>query len=79
VLTIYNFPGLCLANLETLRAYFPVGTVMAIREPWMTTSGETSFAFIRVDSPSDVAFLEPSDPLLDEIVWKTTPSLFSHP
>jgi hypothetical protein len=57
-----------------LNAYFPPGTVMAIWEPWlkMSGSGNTRNVFIRVDAPSDVIMLDPSDTILQEITWKYT-------
>ena len=78
--SVYNFPGLYLAESRTLRAYFPVGTVMAIREPWMRFSSllSTSTGFIRVDSPSDIIFLEPSNPILADVKWSTSPHVYHH-
>ena len=32
-ISVYNFSGLFLAESQTFEAYFPMGTVMAIREP----------------------------------------------
>jgi hypothetical protein len=80
-ISVYNFPGLFLAEPQTLEAYFPVGTVMAIREPWMRLSSllSTSTGFIRVDSPSDIIFLEPSNPILADVKWSTSPHVYHHP
>lgn len=80
---VTHFPGLFLANSESLEAHFPLGTVMAIREPRMElcdgsgglTSKECS---IKVESPSDIVFLEPSDPILADVTWGTTPSVYRH-
>lgn len=81
LVTVYNFPGLFQANLEMLNAYFPIGTVMAIREPWMKMSGAVSHpeAFIRIDAPSDIIFLEPSHALLQGQQWKNSPNIYHYP
>jgi len=71
---VYNFPGLFLAEAKTLEAYFAVGTVMAIREPRMRFS--SSNGFIRIDSPSDIIFLEPSNPILADVKWNTSPYVY---
>jgi hypothetical protein len=80
LVSLYNFPGLFLADLKVLNAHFPIGTVMAIREPWMKMSAASSHpsAFIRVDSPSDIVILEPSHPTLHAIRWKTLPVVYRH-
>jgi hypothetical protein len=80
LLTLYNFPGLFLANAKVLDAHFPIGTVMAIREPWMKipSTGSYQNTIIRVDSPSDVVILEPSNPVLRGVRWQTTPIVYRH-
>jgi hypothetical protein len=80
LLTIYNLPGLFQANLKVLNAHFPIGTVIAIREPWMKMSSATIHpdAFIRVDSPSDIVILEPSNNILQNIRWKTSPAIYRY-
>jgi hypothetical protein len=80
LVSLYNFPGLFLADMKVLEAYFPIGTVMVIREPWMKMSSATSHpsAFIRVDSPSDIVILEPSHPALHTVRWKTSPVVYRH-
>jgi hypothetical protein len=80
LLTLYNFPGLFLANHEVLEAHFPIGTVLAIREPWMKfpSASSSQNSIIRVDSPSDILILEPSNPIIQGIRWKTTPTIYRH-
>jgi len=80
LVSLYNFPGLFLADLKVLEAHFPIGTVMAIREPWMKMSSTSSHPspFIRVDSPSDIVILEPSHPTLHAVRWKTSPFVYRH-
>ena len=47
--SLYNFLGLFLADLEVLKAHFPIGMVTAIREPWVNISAASSHpsAFVR--------------------------------
>jgi hypothetical protein len=80
LLTLYNFPGLFLANHKVLEAHFPVGTVLAIREPWMKFPSASSHqhSIIRVDSPSDILILEPSNPIIQDTRWKTAPTIYRH-
>ncbi|KAN0062810.1 hypothetical protein ACQY0O_004630 [Thecaphora frezii] len=76
-------PNLHLAGTD-LDAHLPVGTVLAIREPFISQNhfgkggpalGGKSVPGIRVDTPSDVHIVDGLDPndaqLLDGIVWKT--------
>ncbi|KIY67795.1 hypothetical protein CYLTODRAFT_490357 [Cylindrobasidium torrendii FP15055 ss-10] len=70
----YNLPGLFQASLSTLDAHFPVGTILAIREPWMkraTVVGSRSNTMIRVDSPSDIIFPTSNADILEGIRWRT--------
>src|SRR5882762_3055655 len=80
LLTLYNFPGLFLASAKALQAHFPVGVVMAIREPWMKLPivSRLQNAIIRVDSPSDIIILEPSNVVARAVKWKTTPTIYRH-
>ena len=80
LVSLYNFPGLFLADSKVLQAHFPIGTVIAIREPWTQMSDASSHPsdFIRVDSPSDIVILEPSHPTLHAVQWKTSPTVYRH-
>jgi hypothetical protein len=80
LISIYNFPSLFLADLKVLQAHFPIGTVMAICEPWMQMSDASSYPsdFIKVNSPSDIVILEPSHPTLHAVQWKTSPTVYHH-
>jgi tetratricopeptide (TPR) repeat protein len=74
ILTIDNYPGLFQANISTLEDQFPCGTVVAVREPWMKLSMSEHWAFVRVDSPSDIMILGNTDPLGQPIIWATAPT-----
>jgi tetratricopeptide (TPR) repeat protein len=71
ILAIDNYPGLFQANVKVLDDQFPCGIVIAIREPWMKLSMSEYWAFVRVDSPSDILILGESDPLGEPIIWAT--------
>jgi len=58
------------AGLEEVDAVFPVGTILAIREPYLKNSLQSDNSFVRVDSPSDVIFLYPGDSIVEHITWK---------
>ena len=69
-LSFYNYPTLFYAKQGDLDALLPLGTILLIREPTYKMSLSAPTAFIRVDSPSDVVFLEKDDPVLRDIQWK---------
>lgn len=71
-LAIYNFPGLFQASENLLSAYFPLGQLLLIREPWMKQPGVAhGSSIIRVDSPTDVVFLSGNEPVARDAVWDT--------
>lgn len=37
------------------------GTVLIIKEPWLRYASQSQAASIRVDSPTDVIFVDPTD------------------
>ncbi|HEV7736788.1 MAG TPA: hypothetical protein VGO47_05365, partial [Chlamydiales bacterium] len=71
LLTIYNFPLPFFADAQELDGIFPIGTLLAIREPYLKTSLlDASRTFIRVDSPTDIIFFNDQSNLLQDVVWK---------
>ncbi|KZT37527.1 hypothetical protein SISSUDRAFT_841212 [Sistotremastrum suecicum HHB10207 ss-3] len=70
--SIYNLPGLFQISDEAiLKAYIPEGQIFLIREPWAKLDGSLTTRFLRIDSPSDLVFLDATDPLLQNKSWKT--------
>ncbi|KDQ15101.1 hypothetical protein BOTBODRAFT_174271 [Botryobasidium botryosum FD-172 SS1] len=69
-LSIYNYPGTRLAPANVLDTIFPMGAILAIREPYLGIGLYNSDPFIHVNSPSDIVFIKPSDSILDGICWK---------
>lgn len=68
-LDLYNFP---LPGVETgpdLDALFPLGQHLVVREPTFKGDYLRHAARLRVDSPTDIVFLEPNNLLLAEIEW----------
>lgn len=54
-----------------LEEWLPLGTLFAIREPTFKTNMDGTSSMVRVDSPTDVVFLQPNDPLLANVKWST--------
>ncbi|PVG03758.1 SET domain-containing protein [Serendipita vermifera] len=75
LMTLYNFPGTCGARGRELDTLFPMYTIMAIREPYLEIQNKKIYdrPIIHVECPSDIVFLEPSDPILENVSWKTGP------
>ena len=70
-LSIYNFPSTFNCDLKHVDALFPLGTVVAIREPTFKAPLQGIRPIIRVDSPTDIIFVTPDSPLLHDAVWQT--------
>ena len=70
LLCLYNIPSMLNAGLAEVDAIFPVGTILAIREPYLKNSLQSNNSHVRVDSPSDVVFLYPGDRIIEHIPWK---------
>ncbi|KAG8909175.1 hypothetical protein FRC01_007094 [Tulasnella sp. 417] len=72
MISLYNYPGTIGAKIDALDALFPLGTVLAIKEPTLKTSAaEGSVPHVRVDCPSDVIRLTSEDPLSSRTTWRT--------
>ncbi|KAG8990512.1 hypothetical protein FRB90_001735 [Tulasnella sp. 427] len=72
MVSLYNYPGTIGAKLDLLDTLFPLGTILAIKEPTLKTSAAGGSApHIRVDCPSDVVRLMSEHPLLLKIKWRT--------
>ncbi|KIY67773.1 hypothetical protein CYLTODRAFT_490336 [Cylindrobasidium torrendii FP15055 ss-10] len=70
---VYNLPELFQASLPVLESHYPVGTVLAIREPWMKKSGMGGTnMMLRVDSSSDIIILSPTSSISSDAQWSTT-------
>ncbi|GAA5823886.1 hypothetical protein JCM11251_003331 [Rhodosporidiobolus azoricus] len=52
-----------------LDSLFPIGQVLVVKEPLLRTSSRNGDPVLRADSPSDVVFLQPHDPLLVCVKW----------
>lgn len=76
--SVYNYP---LHGIETgpdLDALFAPGTILIVREPTFKMNQNNTATLIRVDSPTDMQVVTPSDPLVASIRW-TTGSPASNP
>lgn len=70
-LSIYNFPSTLECNLKHVDTLFPLGAVLVIREPTFKAPLQGIRPIIRVDSPTDITFVVPDNPLLRDVTWKT--------
>ncbi|GAA5946983.1 hypothetical protein JCM10213_002922 [Rhodosporidiobolus nylandii] len=81
---IYHFPVHGVKTGPDLDALFPLGQVLAIKEPTFKMNPSNTSALIRVDSPADVVFLSQNSPFLRDVEWKTPnparllPASFDH-
>ncbi|GAA6059916.1 hypothetical protein JCM10212_005299 [Sporobolomyces blumeae] len=71
VLSLYNYPLHGVDTGPDLNAVFPIGTILAIREPTFKTSQTGDSCLVRVDSPSDLHVLSPNDPFISNVPWAT--------
>ncbi|KDQ08784.1 hypothetical protein BOTBODRAFT_558663 [Botryobasidium botryosum FD-172 SS1] len=69
-ITIYNYPGTRRTQSHALEAIFPVGSVLAIREPLLIPLESDTSAQIYVYSPSDIVFVRPDDRILAGVTWR---------
>ncbi|PVG03751.1 hypothetical protein CPB86DRAFT_778842 [Serendipita vermifera] len=71
MVSLYNFPGTLTATGVELDTIFPLFSVIAIREPLVKMALAGSDSHIRIDSPSDIIFIKPSDPISKRSSWTT--------
>ena len=76
--SVYNYPFSLDASASEIDTIFPIGTVLAIREPTYKLSVTASLPMIRVNSPSDVVFIDDYPGCLPGRSWSFRP-LTSHP
>ncbi len=70
-LSIYNFPSTFDCNLKHVDTLFPLGAILAIREPTFKAPLQGIRPIIRIDSPTDITFVVPGSPLLYDVTWQT--------
>ncbi|KAG8903324.1 hypothetical protein FRB99_003427 [Tulasnella sp. 403] len=71
LVSLYGYPGTLGASMRTLDALFPLGYVLAIKEPYMKEMASGGGAHIRVDCASDLLFIHTDHPSLEGVQWKT--------
>ena len=70
-LKLHNFVPLLEANRGELDIDLPVGTNLIIAEPsYYTDPNGTGLPYILVESPSDVTYYDPDDPMVTVVTWK---------
>ncbi|THH05390.1 hypothetical protein EW145_g4834 [Phellinidium pouzarii] len=70
-LAIYNYPCTLDASPEETDELFPIGTILAIREPTYKLAAGDGVPMIRVDSPSDIVFISAKSRFLQGVRWAT--------
>ncbi|KAI9005351.1 hypothetical protein BC832DRAFT_557172 [Gaertneriomyces semiglobifer] len=72
-LAVYNYPILPVAlgrpTLRDIDAAFPLHSIIAIKEPFLKMAASGDTPMIRIDSPTDLKFVSPFDPLVKGIAW----------
>ena len=58
--------------MDVTDVMFPIGTILAIREPFYKFSANAEMPIIRVDAPSDIVVVDPRSPLLRGVSWSTS-------
>lgn len=71
-ISIYNYPLNNARTGQLLDDIFPLGAILAIREPNYKMAASGPSTLIRVDSPTDIIFLHPLDPLVKDVKWSRT-------
>lgn len=74
-LWLYNFPTTYDCKQEYLDALFPIGTILAIREPTLNAPAQGRCSTIGIDSPSDIILIDRFDDILNDITWSSGRSL----
>ncbi|GAA6024401.1 hypothetical protein JCM11491_003539 [Sporobolomyces phaffii] len=67
--SLYNYPLYGHDTGPDLNALFPLGTILVVREPMFKMNQNNSGPLVRVDSPSDIRVVAPTDPLVASIRW----------
>ncbi|GAA6013669.1 hypothetical protein JCM10207_004811 [Rhodosporidiobolus poonsookiae] len=68
-LGVYNCPHHGINTGSDLDALFPLGQILAFREPTFKPDQSGQGQLLRADSPSDIVFLRPDHPLLRDVHW----------
>ncbi|KDQ61214.1 hypothetical protein JAAARDRAFT_77211 [Jaapia argillacea MUCL 33604] len=71
VLALYSYPRTENVTVEYLDGLLPIGTILAIREPYFRPATQGPNPIIRVDSPTDLVFLDSSSEYLRGVTWRT--------
>ncbi|TCD69091.1 hypothetical protein EIP91_008733 [Steccherinum ochraceum] len=69
MLAVYRYPTTLDCTEEQADAIFPIGTILAVREPCYRLPPSGKVPYVRVDAPSDIVFLGPDSALLNDVSW----------
>jgi tetratricopeptide (TPR) repeat protein len=71
LVNLSNFPYADRMSNTELDTVFALNTVIAIREPYPRQADVGDQCDLTIQSPSDIVFLGPDDPIVEGISWKT--------
>ncbi|GAA5939424.1 Set6p [Sporobolomyces koalae] len=80
-IALYHFEEQSIQSGHDLDLLFPLGTILAIREPHICNFLGASQFCLRIFSPTDVVLLGPADPMLEAVRWSTRapPAVYRSP
>lgn len=72
-LKLFNYAILLeAADTNGMEYIMPAGTILVIREPnYVSNTNVPELPFVKVESPSDIIFIDPDDYILRNVSWKT--------
>ncbi|THH28831.1 hypothetical protein EUX98_g5351 [Antrodiella citrinella] len=71
MLAIYHYPFTLNCSINEVDELFPIGAIIALREPYYKFASRGDVPMIRVDAASDIIFLDPHSELARQVSWTT--------
>ncbi|CAG8485960.1 10388_t:CDS:2 [Ambispora gerdemannii] len=59
-------------SVEQASRFLPIGTILAIQNPYYKTGSQDAQTMLRSDNPNEVVIIKPDDKLLAQVRWKTS-------
>ncbi|BGP10157.1 hypothetical protein JCM10049v2_006040 [Rhodotorula toruloides] len=73
VIAIYNLDLHGIHAGPDLDAFFPLGTILVVREPTFKMNANGTMSLVRMDSPTDFELVRPGHPLFSTLSFATPP------
>ncbi|CAG8533245.1 6404_t:CDS:1 [Ambispora gerdemannii] len=83
-LSAYNYipvnkiPNAKILSVDQASLFLPIGTILAIQNPYYKVGSQDGATMIRSDNPSEIVILKPDDKLLTQVGWKTGSNSFTN-